>query len=127
MRGAKSNALFLRRINWNRVCPCVALVIRPAFGRTSACVRQALVSARPTHGYDCSGRATRLDGKPRRKDDGVPRSFPSAVAVPSLTKKREQRYCRQMHVGLDTGGNDLWVGLWMGSGKNSKIFPIYPG
>ena len=27
MRGAKSNALFLRRANWNRICPCVALVI----------------------------------------------------------------------------------------------------
>jgi hypothetical protein len=26
-RGAKSNALFLRRANWNRICPCVALVI----------------------------------------------------------------------------------------------------
>ncbi len=25
MRGAKSNALFLRRANWNLICPCVAL------------------------------------------------------------------------------------------------------
>src|SRR2546427_970816 len=27
IRGAKSNALFLRRVNCNRACPCVALVI----------------------------------------------------------------------------------------------------
>ena len=26
MRGAKSNVLFLRGANWNRTCPCVALV-----------------------------------------------------------------------------------------------------
>jgi len=35
VRGAKSNALFLRRANWNRICPCVALVIRAAFGTVS--------------------------------------------------------------------------------------------
>jgi DMSO/TMAO reductase YedYZ molybdopterin-dependent catalytic subunit len=28
MRGAKSNALCSKRTNWNRICPCVALVIR---------------------------------------------------------------------------------------------------
>jgi hypothetical protein len=32
MRGAKSNALFLRRANWNRICRCVALVIRAMLG-----------------------------------------------------------------------------------------------
>jgi hypothetical protein len=39
MRGAKSNALFLRRANWNRICPCVALVIRAMLG-LSASLRQ---------------------------------------------------------------------------------------
>src|SRR5450631_189867 len=32
IHGAKSNALFLRRANWNRICPCVALVIRAKLG-----------------------------------------------------------------------------------------------
>jgi hypothetical protein len=32
MRGAKSNALFLRRANWNRICPCVALAILATSG-----------------------------------------------------------------------------------------------
>ena len=32
MRSAKSNALFLRSTNWNRICPCVALVIRATLG-----------------------------------------------------------------------------------------------
>jgi hypothetical protein len=32
MRGAKSNALFLRRTYWNRSCPCIALAIRVTFG-----------------------------------------------------------------------------------------------
>jgi hypothetical protein len=32
MRGAKSNALFLKRTNCNSACPCVALVIRATFG-----------------------------------------------------------------------------------------------
>jgi len=46
MRGAKSNALFSERAIRKRDRPWVALVILPAFGRTSH-VRQALVSARP--------------------------------------------------------------------------------
>jgi hypothetical protein len=31
-RDAKSNALFLERANWNRICPWVALVIRAMLG-----------------------------------------------------------------------------------------------
>jgi hypothetical protein len=47
MRGAKSNVLFLRRANWNLVCPRVALVIRTTL---VLCLSVAI------SGADCSAR-----------------------------------------------------------------------
>jgi hypothetical protein len=49
MRGAKSNALSLRRANWNRICLCVALVIR-------AIAIASLSTPAPGSAPNCTGR-----------------------------------------------------------------------